>query len=328
MRRMNTNLVFGQYYHTDSWLHRLDPRTKLLGTIFLIITLFLLENTLLIASAFFGTLILILSSKIPISKFLRSLKMMTTLLLITVFFQVFFNRGNVLVEFKFTLTVINLLIIIFLLVLFLLSRKVIIRHRFFLFLLLVIVSFYLQTIVTSGKVLANYSVGLYEDGLYLALKIVIRIITLILLSSLLTLTTKPADLNTGMERLAKPLKHIGIKVSILSMMISIALRFIPTLINEAGRILKAQASRGIDFKEGKFTEKITQIISLLVPMFVISYRRAYELADAMEARGYIPDAERTSISLLKYKARDFLTLVFILIFFATIVVLKVMDYAI
>jgi energy-coupling factor transport system permease protein len=254
--------------------------------------------------------------------------MMTTLLLITVFFQVFFNRGNVLVEFKFTLTVINLLIIIFLLVLFLLSRKVIIRHRFFLFLLLVIVSFYLQTIVTSGKVLANYSVGLYEDGLYLALKIVIRIITLILLSSLLTLTTKPADLNTGMERLAKPLKHIGIKVSILSMMISIALRFIPTLINEAGRILKAQASRGIDFKEGKFTEKITQIISLLVPMFVISYRRAYELADAMEARGYIPDAERTSISLLKYKARDFLTLVFILIFFATIVVLKVMDYAI
>jgi energy-coupling factor transport system permease protein len=325
---MNTNLVFGQYYHSNSWLHRLDPRTKILGTIILIITLFLLENTLLIASAFVGTLLLILSSKIPISKFLRSLKMMTTLLLITVFFQLFFNRGTVLAEFNFTLTVVNLLIIIFLLVLFFLSRKVITRHRFFLFLLLVILSFYLQTIVTSGKVLANYSVGLYEDGLYLALKIVIRIITLILLSSLLTLTTKPADLNTGMERLAKPLKHIGIKVSILSMMISIALRFIPTLINEAGRILKAQASRGIDFKEGKFTQKVTQIISLLVPMFVISYRRAYELADAMEARGYIPDAERTSISLLKYKARDYLTILFILAFFATIVVLKVMNYAI
>lgn len=325
---MNTNLVFGQYYHSNSWLHRLDPRTKILGTIILIITLFLLENTLLIASAFVGTLLLILSSKIPISKFLRSLKMMTTLLLITVFFQLFFNRGTVLAEFNFTLTVVNLLIIIFLLVLFFLSRKVITRHRFFLFLLLVILSFYLQTIVTSGKVLANYSVGLYEDGLYLALKIVIRIITLILLSSLLTLTTKPADLNTGMERLAKPLKHIGIKVSILSMMISIALRFIPTLINEAGRILKAQASRGIDFKEGKFTQKVTQIISLLVPMFVISYRRAYELADAMEARGYIPDAERTSISLLKYKARDYLTILFILAFFAIIVVLKVMNYAI
>lgn len=180
----------------------------------------------------------------------------------------------------------------------------------------------------SGKALANYSLAIYEEGLYTSLKVVLRIITLLLISSLLTLTTKPADINTGMERLAKPLKYIGVKVSILSMMISIALRFIPTLINEAGRILKAQASRGVDFKEGKFMQKVTQIISLLVPMFVISYRRAYELADAMEARGYVPDAERTSISLLKYRARDYLTLLFVILLFSAIIALKVSDYAI
>jgi energy-coupling factor transport system permease protein len=321
------NIVFGQYYNVDSWLHRLDPRTKILGTIFLIISLFLLENTLMLAIALTATLILILSSKIPLKKFLQSLKMMTTLLLITVFFQLFFNRGQVLLERHFTLNIINLSLIVLLFLLFIFLRKIFRRHRFFLFLLLVILSFFLQTIITEGVILASYSLRIYQEGLYSSLKVVIRIITLILLSSLLTLTTKPTDLNTGMEKLASPLKRIGIKVSILSMMISIALRFIPTLINEAGRILKAQASRGIDFKEGKFSQKVTQIISLLVPMFVISYRRAYELADAMEARGYIPEAERTSISLLRYRARDFITLTFILLLFVLIITLKVMNYA-
>lgn len=325
---MNTNPVFGQYYHTDSWLHRLDPRTKILGTIIIIISLFLLNNLAVIVGAFGATLVLILSSKIPFTKFLRSLKMMTTLLLITVVFQLFFNRGKILAEFDFTLTTVNLAIGIAILVLFFFSRKIITKHRFFLFLALLVFCFYLQTVVKSGKALANYSLAIYEEGLYTSLKVVLRIITLLLISSLLTLTTKPADINTGMERLAKPLKYIGVKVSILSMMISIALRFIPTLINEAGRILKAQASRGVDFKEGKFMQKVTQIISLLVPMFVISYRRAYELADAMEARGYVPDAERTSISLLKYRARDYLTLLFVILLFSAIIALKVSDYAI
>ncbi|HHZ11146.1 MAG TPA: energy-coupling factor transporter transmembrane protein EcfT [Acholeplasmataceae bacterium] len=325
---MNTNLVFGQYYHVDSWLHRLDPRTKLLGTLILIVTLFLLDTILSIAVAFVATLLLILSSRIPFSKFLRSLKTMTTLLLITVLFQLFFNRGNLLAEFAFTLTTVNLAVIVGVFVLFFLSKKVIRSHRFFLFLILVVFAFFLQAVLKSGKVIANYSLAIYEEGLFTSLKIVLRIITLLLISSLLTLTTKPADVNMGMEKLAKPLKFIGVKVSILSMMISIALRFIPTLINEAGRILKAQASRGVDFKEGRFMQKVTQIISMLVPMFVISYRRAYELADAMEARGYIPDAERTSISLLKFKASDYLTLIFTLLVFGGIIALKVIDYAV
>ncbi|NLD25960.1 MAG: energy-coupling factor transporter transmembrane protein EcfT [Acholeplasmataceae bacterium] len=325
---MNSKVVFGQYYHTSSWLHRLDPRTKMVGIFLLIISLFLLENIYWLLGAFALIMALILSSRIPFGKFLNSLKMMTTLLLITVFFQLLFNRGTNYKEFHFTLSFFNLLIIITLLVLFFLSRKIIRKHRFFLFLLVVVFSFFLQTVLTSEPVLAQYSLRFYEDGLYTSFKIVMRIVSLILISALLTLTTKPTDLNIAMEKLARPLKYIGIKVSILSMMISIALRFIPTLINEAGRILKAQASRGTDFKEGKFHEKVTQIISLLVPMFVISYRRAYDLADAMEARGYIPESERTTISLLKFRFVDYISLVLVVLILTSLIVLKVMGYAI
>jgi energy-coupling factor transport system permease protein len=325
---MNSKLVFGQYYHTSSWLHRLDPRTKMIGIFLLIISLFILDSIYWLLGAFALIMLLILSSRIPFGKFLSSLKMMTTLLLITVFFQLLFNRGSNYREFHFTLNILNLVLIVFLLVSFFLLRKIIRKHRFFLFLLIVVFSFFLQTVLTKGTVLAQYSIKFYEEGVYTSLKIVVRIVSLILISALLTLTTKPTDLNIAMEKLASPLKYIGIKVSILSMMISIALRFIPTLINEAGRILKAQASRGTDFKEGKFHEKVTQIISLLVPMFVISYRRAYDLADAMEARGYVPESERTSISLLKFRFVDYFSMIFVVLMLSLLIVLKVMGYAI
>ena len=104
------------------------------------------------------------------------------------------------------------------------------------------------------------------------------------------------ELNQGLESLLKPLRFFKLNPSIFTMMIAIALRFIPTLINEANKILKAQASRGVDFKEGKLKDKIGQIISLIVPMFVIAYRRAIDLSDAMEARGYIPGEKRTKIN--------------------------------
>ena len=112
----------------------------------------------------------------------------------------------------------------------------------------------------------------------------------------------------------------------MTMMISISLRFIPTLLNEAEKILKAQASRGVDFKESKFKYKITQIVSLLVPMFVISYKRAGDLADAMEARGYIPEAPRTNINLLEYKGMDVFTLVFVGLLMIGLILVKVTGW--
>jgi energy-coupling factor transport system permease protein len=109
------------------------------------------------------------------------------------------------------------------------------------------------------------------------------------------------------------------------MMISIALRSIPTLINESQRILKAQASRGVDFNEGKLKDKINQIISLLVPMFVISYKKAEDLAYAMEARGYIPGKERSKLEVLKYKLSDYLVYVFVLLFISLIIIGKILK---
>ena len=314
------NIVFGQYYNSNSWLHRLDPRTKIISIIVLIIGLFLLKDIVALSIAFGLTIALILSTKIPLMKFLNSLKMMTTLLFITVVFQVLFNQGQMYKEIYFSLNVLNLVIIIVLITLFILSKKVIRKFRFFLFLLLFFTIFFVQANLIpldfiQTPVIFQYHLRFYEQGLITSVIVLLRIITLVFISSLLTLTTKPTDLNNGLESVMKPLKLIGVKVSILTMMISIALRFIPTLINEANKILKAQASRGVDFKEGKFKDKITQIISLLIPMFVISYKRAYDLADAMEARGYIPEAKRTSINLLKFRFADYL------VFFATFAIL-------
>lgn len=303
---MNGNIVFGQYHNTNSFVHKLDPRTKIIGIVVLIIALFLLSEIIPLLIAFGVVILLILSTKIPLSKFFKSLKMMTTLLFITVLFQVLFNQGEDYTPLNFNLNLLKFAIIIVIWILFFLSKKIIRKFRFILFLVVFIGSFYIQTLVlpTSNIFNFDYTLKFYEKGLETSVVVILRIVSLIFLSSILTLTTKPTDLNNGLEKLAKPLKLIGVKVSILTMMISIALRFIPTLINEANKILKAQASRGVDFKEGKFKEKINQIISLLIPMFVISYKRAYDLADAMEARGYIPEGKRTSINLLKFKVSD------------------------
>lgn len=306
---MNSNVVFGQYYNANSWIHRLDPRTKIVSLFALIIGLFLLKNIYALLIAFGFVLILILSTKIPLGKFLRSLRMMTTLLFITVIFQVLFNQGNDYTEILFDLNILNLGIALVIWILFFLSKRIITKFRFILFILLFGLTFYLQTIDLPTFVLFSYKLKFYEKGLLTSAIVVLRIVSLLFLSSTLTLTTKPTDLNHGLEKLAKPLKAIGIKVSILTMMISIALRFIPTLINEANKILKAQASRGVDFKEGRLKDKINQIISLLIPMFVISYKRAYDLADAMEARGYIPEGERTTINLLRLKFMDYFSII-------------------
>jgi energy-coupling factor transport system permease protein len=110
-------------------------------------------------------------------------------------------------------------------------------------------------------------------------------------------------------------------------MISIALRFIPTLFNETNKILKAQASRGVDFNEGKFTEQVKQIVSLLIPMFVISIKRAEDLADAMEARGYIPGEKRTKLVEMKFKVLDYISMFIVIILFTLLILGKCGVYA-
>ena len=145
------------------------------------------------------------------------------------------------------------------------------------------------------------------------------------ITSLLTVSTMSTDINNGLEWVLSPLRIIKVPVSVLSMTISLTLRFIPTLYEETRKIMNAQASRGVDFQEGKLKDKVTQIISLLVPMFVISYKKAEDLAYAMEARGYIPGKERTKLEVLKYKASDYITYAFLILFIAFIISGKILK---
>lgn len=160
-------------------------------------------------------------------------------------------------------------------------------------------------VIKTGTIL--FSIGwldVYDDAIYQTLFIVVRLALMISITTILTATTKPLDLTLGIEDLLTPFKRVGVPAHIIAMMISIALRFIPTLIEETQRIMKAQASRGVDFNEGKFIEKIRGILSLIVPLFISAFQRAEDLAYAMEARGYSPDDTRTRYKQLKLKMLD------------------------
>ena len=129
-----------------------------------------------------------------------------------------------------------------------------------------------------------------------------------MITTCLTATTKPLDMTLGIEDLLKPFQKIGVPSHEIAMLISIALRFIPDLIDETERIMKAQESRGVDMKEGKLSERVMAILSLIVPLFVSAFQRAEDLANAMEARGYAPGEPRTRYKVLKMERRDYILL--------------------
>lgn len=145
-----------------------------------------------------------------------------------------------------------------------------------------------------------------EKALYSAFLMGWRIYLMITLTTILTGSTQPMELTLAIEDLLFPLKLIGIPVYIISMIISIALRMIPTLIDEAGRIMKAQASRGIDIKNGKFKDKVQGLTSLIIPLLVSSFQKAEDLAFAMDARGYNPHGKRTRYVQFKFNWKDWL----------------------
>ncbi len=327
---MNEKIVFGQYINKDSWIHRLDPRCKILTLFSMMIGIFLIKNiyALLICLGFI--LIVVLTTKIPLHKFLRSFRMIAMLLIFTAFFQIVFNTYGDIVKingydlsYTFTLTYLNLGIGILIVALYFLVGKIFRKLRLLQLVLVAGLIFLSEAFILMGPKIVSYTISIHESGLNTALMVLLRVLNLITLSALLTFTTKPTDLNGGIEGIFKPFKFMKKGVSIFAMMMSIALRFIPTLLNETSKILKAQASRGVDFNDGKFKDKVMQIVSLLVPMFVISYKKAEDLANAMEARGYIPGEDRTRIYELKYHLSDILVYIFLVLFLAAIIYLKI-----
>lgn len=260
---MIKDITIGQYYPTDSIIHKLDPRVKLLGTIGYIVALFIINNYIGFAVAGIILFSVVKVSKVPIKFMLKGLKSIFMILLLTVIFNLF-TPGEPLLELGFlTIT---------------------------------------------------------KQGVHLALQMGIRLILLILGSSLMTFTTTPNNLTDGLESLLKPLNKIKVPVHEISMMMSIALRFIPILMEETDKIMKAQMARGADFETGGLIKRAKSLIPLLVPLFVSAFRRANDLAMAMEARCYHGGDGRTKMKPLKYKAKDIVSYLFICIYIGVIVI--------
>lgn len=163
---------------------------------------------------------------------------------------------------------------------------------------------------------------IYYISIINTLYIVFRLIIMLSLTLVLTSSTKPLELTGALEWYMTPLKVIHFPVHEIAMTISLALRFIPTLLEETDRIMKAQSSRGVDFEHGKFKEKINAVVSLIVPLFISAFQRSDELANAMEARGYDPSAKRTRYRISKWKVKDTITLLVTFIFLAGTICLK------
>jgi energy-coupling factor transport system permease protein len=168
-----------------------------------------------------------------------------------------------------------------------------------------------------------YKIRITQEGLVLAGQMALRLCLLIIGSSLLTLTTSPIQLTDALEYLMKPLKKIGVPSHEIAMMMTIALRFIPTLMEEMEKIMKAQTARGADFDTGGIIKKAKGLIPLLVPLFISSFRRADDLAQAMEARCYRGDINRTRMNELKMKRPDYATALILSVFAACVIAINI-----
>jgi len=182
----------------------------------------------------------------------------------------------------------------------------------------------LNIFFTPGEhiIVEFYFIRIYSEGLFMAGKLALRLVFLIISSTALTLTTTPLALTGAIEFFLKPFAKIGLPAAEISMMMSIALRFIPTLMEETEKIIKAQKARGADFETGGVVKRAKALIPILVPLFVSSFRRAEDLAMAMESRCYRTDIRRTKMKVLKFKRPDFAAAVCVMAFAAGIIGLR------
>ena len=264
---MLKDITLGQYFPGNSFIHRLDPRTKLIVLVVYIVALFLAVNWVSYALMAAFLVLCIKISTIPAKSFIRGMKPLLMILIFTGVLNLFFTTdGKVLVD------------------------------------------FWVITITTAG--------------LQRAIFMVVRILLLICGTFLLTYTTSPISLTDGLEALMNPLKKLKVPVHELSMMMCIALRFIPTLIEETDKIMSAQKARGADFESGTLMEKAKALVPILVPLFISAFRRADELATAMECRCYQGGEGRTKMKLLRYTSWDFRAFLVAALVLAAIVTLR------
>ena len=247
---MLKDITLGQYFPGTSVIHRLDPRTKLLGVILYIVALFLAKSWISYGVVLVFLILAISVSKIPPKSIVSGMKPLVVILIFTGVLNLFYSDGGV-----------------------------------------VLVKIWKLTITSEGLTRAIFMTS--------------RILMLISGTFLLTYTTSPIALTDGLESLLGPLKKLHVPVHELSMMMCIALRFIPTLIEETDKIMNAQKARGADFENGSIIDRAKALIPVLVPLFISAFRRADELATAMECRCYQGGEGRTKMKLLRYGRNDF-----------------------
>ncbi|MGZ0051186.1 energy-coupling factor transporter transmembrane component T family protein [Brevibacillus gelatini] len=246
---MLQNIAIGQYVPGHSFLHRADPRSKLLFIILFATLVFLANNTVTYAVLVAFTLYAGLLSRLSLGYILKSLKPVWILIVFTIILHIFLTKG--------------------------------------------------------GAVYFQWGWFTVEErGIQQAIFISLRLGLLVVISSLLTLTTSPIDLTEGLERLLGPFGRIGVPVHEIALMMSIAIRFIPTLMEETDKIIKAQTARGANFTSGSLVKRAQSLIPIAIPLFVSAFRRAEDLALAMEARGYRGGVGRTRLHKLAFSWRD------------------------
>ena len=246
---MLEGVTLGQFFPGTSPVHRMDPRVKVLLTIAMIVSVFLVRGFVGYALLFAFTALAARLARIKIKIMLRAVKPVLFIVAVTFVLNVFFATGG----------------------------RVVFRWAF---------------------------ITITDQGLTMAVKMALRLVLLVFGTQLLTLTTSPISLTDALESLMRPLSKVGFPAHELAMMMSIALRFIPTLMEEANKIIMAQTARGADFESGNLIARAKAMLPLLVPLFVSAFRRADELALAMEARCYRGGANRTRLKVLRYTRLD------------------------
>ena len=249
------DVTFGQYYNANSFVHKTDPRIKILLLIAYIVAVFLAGNFLSLAAVLVFLIIAVMFSSVPIGSVLRSIKAIFFLILFTAVLNVLFH--------------------------------------------------------VRSETDTVYFWVITKEGLLSAAFLASRLILLVTGSSLLTLTTTPVSLTDGLESLLKPLALIKFPVHELALIMSIALRMIPTLANETDRIICAQKARGADFESGNIISRLKALVPVLIPLIISALRRADELGDAMDARCYWGSKDRTKYKKLKLSFRDPVAVIFV-----------------
>ena len=325
----NLNITIGQYVKGNSFLHKLDPRFKIISTLILMVSIFLIPsslNNIYYLLGFLGLfLAILLICRINLLAVINGIKPIMFIGLFTFGLQILYNQeGTLIFPLTFNISWLTILISGGLVSLWVLTKKIIPLKTTY---TLLILSLILCAVIYIVDPIAFWTptIDVYDAGLIKGTFFLLRIILVVMLSTLLTISTSTIEINLGLEWVLGPLQYIKVPVAEIAMMFSLTLRFIPTLLIETNKITKAQASRGIDFNEGNFVEKVKQVVTLLIPMFFISITRAEDLANAMEARGYVIGEPRTNVDELKFRIRDYISFVVVLLILTVTIILQVVS---